>query len=82
MIRDDTTGEDSALESASPSSKLTESLLDIGLVDKLRIMVNPVVLGDGKSLFRTAKGRISLRLLKTRPFGSGNVLLVYQPDGR
>jgi len=64
------------------SSKLTVSLLEMGLVDELRIMVNPVVLGDGKSLFRTAKGRISLKLLKTRPFDSGNVLLVYQPDGR
>lgn len=64
------------------SSNLTVSLLDMGLVDELRIMVNPVVLGDGKSLFTTAKGRIGLKLLRTRPFESGNVLLVYQPDGR
>jgi dihydrofolate reductase len=33
------------------SSDLTASLLDAGLVDELRIMVNPVVLGNGKSLF-------------------------------
>jgi hypothetical protein len=45
-------------------------------------MVNPVVLGDGKSLFRTAGDRISLKLLRTRPFSSGNVLLSYQPAAR
>lgn len=62
------------------SSALTVSLLRAGLVDELRIMVNPVVLGDGKSLFRTADERISLQLLKTRPFKSGNVMLYYQPS--
>jgi len=62
------------------SSDLTVSLLQIGLVDELRIMVNPVVLGAGKSLFRTAGERISLELLKSRPFSSGNVLLYYRPS--
>jgi dihydrofolate reductase len=61
------------------SSDLTVSLLQSGLVDELRIMVNPVVLGSGKSLFRTAGERISLKLLKSRPFNSGNVLLYYRP---
>jgi dihydrofolate reductase len=64
------------------SSDLTVSLLRAGLIDELRIMVNPVVLGDGKSLFRTAGDRISLKLLRTRPFSSGNVLLSYQPAAR
>ena len=35
------------------SPNLTVSLLGMGLVDELRVMVNPVVLGDGKSLFRS-----------------------------
>jgi dihydrofolate reductase len=61
------------------SSALTVSLLRMGLVDELRILVNPVVLGDGRSLFRTADGRIGLKLLRTRPFSSGNVLLHYRP---
>jgi dihydrofolate reductase len=64
------------------SSDLTVSLLQMGLVDELRILVNPVVLGDGKSLFRTAGERISLKLLKTRAFSSGNVMLYYQPAAR
>jgi hypothetical protein len=45
-------------------------------------MVNPVILGDGKSLFRTADERIGLQLLKTKPFSSGNVLLYYKPADR
>ena len=61
------------------SSALTVSLLRLGLVDELRIMFHPVILGDGRSLFRTADERIGLKLLKTRIFDSGNVLLCYQP---
>jgi dihydrofolate reductase len=61
------------------SSNLTVSLLQLRLVDELRIMVNPVVLGAGKSVFRAAGERISLKLLKSRAFNSGNVLLYYQP---
>ena len=61
------------------SSDLTASLLRMGLVDELRIMVNPVVLGAGRSMFRTAGERIGLKLLKSRAFDSGNVLLYYQP---
>jgi dihydrofolate reductase len=64
------------------SSDLTVSLLRMGLVDEVRIMVNPVVLGAGKSVFETAKDRISLKLLRTRAFDSGNVLLCYQPAAR
>jgi dihydrofolate reductase len=63
------------------SSDLTVRLLHEGLVDELRIMVAPVVLGAGRSLFRTAEERIGLRLLRARPFDSGNVLLTYQPTG-
>ena len=45
-------------------------------------MVSPVVLGDGKSLFRTATERISLTPLQARSFGSGTVLLSYRPAAR
>jgi len=41
--------------------------------------VNPVILGQGTSLFAGA-GRTSLKLLKTRQFTSGNVLLYYRAD--
>ena len=61
------------------SSNLTASLLQTGLLDEVRIMVNPVVLGAGKSVFRTAGERTALKLLKSTHFSSGNVLLRYQP---
>jgi dihydrofolate reductase len=63
------------------SSDLVVSLLGMGLVDELRIMVHPVVLGAGKSLFRTAPERLHLRLVEARPFRSGSVLLTYRPAG-
>jgi dihydrofolate reductase len=61
------------------SSDLTVSLLRMGLVDELRIMVSPLVVGAGKSVFKNAGNRVSLKLLRSRPFDSGNVLLYYQP---
>ena len=63
------------------SSDLVVSLLGMGLVDELRIMVHPVVLGAGKSLFRTAPERLHLQLVEARPFRSGSVLLTYRPAG-
>jgi dihydrofolate reductase len=89
LIKDDVADELTKLKQESGkaiailgSSDLTVSLLQMRLVDEARIMVNPVVLGAGKSVFRTARERISLKLLKSRPFDSGNVLLYYQPAAR
>lgn len=61
------------------SANLAGSLLQMGLIDELRIMVNPVILGDGKPLFTGIHEKVNLKLLKTRTFRSGNVLLTYQP---
>jgi dihydrofolate reductase len=61
------------------SAKLTASLIEQGLVDELRVMVNPVLLGGGVSLYSAITQRISLTLLRTTVFPSGNVLLVYRP---
>jgi dihydrofolate reductase len=61
------------------SPTLTVSLLQMGLLDELRIMVNPVAIGAGRSIFMTAGERIRLKLLGNRTFKSGNVLLCYRP---
>jgi dihydrofolate reductase len=63
------------------SSALTVGLMQSGLVDELRIMVNPVILGQGRSLFAGAT-KTSLELLETRQFASGNVLIRYRPVTR
>jgi len=85
LIRDDVTGELTRLKQQPGkdiaifgSSNLTVNLMEVGLVDELRVMVHPVVLGDGRSIFRTARERISLKLLRTRPFTSGSVMNYYQ----
>ena len=64
------------------SPSLTVSLLEEGLVDELRIMVHPILLGAGKPLFASLDGRrVPLELTRTTTFGSGNVLLHYRPAG-
>jgi len=60
------------------SSTLAASLLTAGLIDEVRLMVNPVVLGSGQQALAGAERR-SLQLLGTRQFASGNVLLTYRP---
>ena len=59
------------------SSALAASMLGTGLIDELRIMVNPVVLGEGHPLLAGA-ARTGLKLLRIRQFASGNVLLTYR----
>lgn len=61
------------------SPMLTFSLIELGLVDELRVMIHPVALGSGKSIFSTMDARLSLQLLRTTVFDSGNVLLTYRP---
>jgi len=52
------------------------------LIDEFRIYVHPVLIGGGKPLFPPSGPRIDLRLVETRTFGNGVVLLHYQrPDG-
>lgn len=60
---------------------LTAGLRHTGLLDELRILVNRVILGQGRSPFAGA-GKTSLKLLKTQQFASGNVLFYYQPITR
>jgi dihydrofolate reductase len=59
------------------SVRLVQSLLALGLVDELRLMMFPVVLGSGKRLFAEADEPITLRLASAQPTGSGSVILTY-----
>lgn len=63
------------------SGELASSLMEEGLIDEYRLMVNPVVLGQGTPMFNDLRNKLDLKLLRTRTFSSGNVLLYYQPDG-
>lgn len=61
------------------SGTIVEQLTKLGLIDEYQLMVNPVVLGKGKPLFKDTTGKINLKLVKTKTFKSGIVLLRYQP---
>jgi dihydrofolate reductase len=64
------------------SGALVRSLLREGLLDELRLMVHPVVLGSGKRLFDDNGERESLELVDATAFGSGVVSLCYRPAAR
>jgi len=61
------------------SSDLAVTFIEKGLIDEFRIMVNPLALGDGKPLFEGLNSKLDLKLLRTKTFKSGNVLLYYEP---
>src|SRR5437764_9022932 len=62
------------------SGTIVTQLTKLGLIDEYQLMVNPVILGKGKPLFKDMQGRINLKLVNTKRFRSGIVLLQYQPD--
>jgi dihydrofolate reductase len=61
------------------SSDLSAALAQFGLIDEYRLMVSPVILGSGKTILHGLPSQLALKLLKTRMFRNGNVLLYYQP---
>jgi dihydrofolate reductase len=63
------------------SSKLCVSLIAMGLLDELRLMINPVILGGGTPLFDGIPKALQVRLRDKRVFNSGNVLLTYGIGG-
>ena len=62
------------------SPDLVDELLRHDLVDEYRLLLYPILLGSGKRLFRDRIDIHHLRLVDTRRFGSGVVLLTYAPD--
>jgi dihydrofolate reductase len=61
------------------SAQLVQTLLEHGLVDELRLMVFPVVLGSGKRLFGETGDKRPWRLTDSKMVGDGVAILVYQP---
>ena len=61
------------------SGSIVSQLAQVGLVDEFQLVVNPVVLGAGRTLFDGLREKLALKLIKTRAFRNGNVLLCYEP---
>jgi dihydrofolate reductase len=87
VIREDVAGQVSALRDrlagdilVAGSARLVQSLLRDDLVDELRLMVFPVVLGSGKRLFGDMSEPSRLRLADSKTVGDGIAILTYQPS--
>jgi dihydrofolate reductase len=74
--------EDGETITLNGSATVLRSLLAAGLVDELRLLLHPVVLGSGERLFDDADDRVALTLADCRAYDNGVVSLSYQPAAR
>jgi dihydrofolate reductase len=61
------------------SGTIVSQLTSARLVDEYQVIVVPLVLGRGRTMFEGVKEKVPLKLKKTRPFKNGNVVLWYEP---
>jgi dihydrofolate reductase len=61
------------------SAQLVQGLLELGLVDELRLMLFPVLLGSGKRLFGESEQKLAMRLKSSQIVGDGVAILIYEP---
>ena len=64
---------------AQGGARFAQSLVASGLIDEYRMVIHPVVLGQGQPLFSGLRSPVDLRLIDATPFSSGVVAAVYQP---
>jgi dihydrofolate reductase len=64
------------------SGSILTQLAQQDLIDEYQIMVNPVVLSAGTPIFKGINGGLNLKLISTRTFKDGIILLCYQPGNR
>jgi dihydrofolate reductase len=61
------------------SGSIVSQLAQQGLIDEYQMMVDPVALGEGRTMFDGIKEQLNLKLAKSRTFGNGKVFLCYVP---
>jgi dihydrofolate reductase len=61
------------------SGTIVAQFTDAHLIDEYQVVVNAIVLGDGRTMFGGLKDRVGLRLKEARTFSNGNVVLWYRP---
>jgi dihydrofolate reductase len=61
------------------SGTIVSQLTQEGLIDEFQLVVNPLVLGKGRSMFDGVKTKVPMKRTKTRTFENGNVFLCYEP---
>ena len=63
----------------SGSGALVRSLLRLGLLDELKLMIHPILVGGGKRLFEEGEEQTKLELVDSRAFSTGGLYLTYRP---
>jgi len=61
------------------SGSIVSQLTQQGLIDEFQIVVNPIVIGKGRTMFEGLTDKLNLKQTRTRTFGNGNVLVCYEP---
>lgn len=61
------------------SGRIVGQLAKEGLIDEYHVVVNPVILGAGRTMFEGIRDHLNLKLTKSRAFRNGNVVLAYEP---
>ncbi len=68
--------------SITGSATLVRSLLRDGLLDELRLLVHPIVVGLGKRLFEQGSDQTALKLVESKTFSTGVLYLTYKPAAK
>jgi dihydrofolate reductase len=63
------------------SATLVQTLIKHSLVDEIHLLIYPLLVGEGKRLFKDGIGKHDLHLIEMKSMGSGVSLLVYGPNG-
>jgi len=86
LVKDDMAGEIRKLKKEAGenmvifgSGSIVSQLAQEGLIDEYQIVVDPVALGKGRTMFDGINEKLPLKLKTARTFGNGNVLLCYEP---
>ena len=61
------------------SATLVQSLMGADLIDEYRLLVHPIIMGSGKRLFKDGMVTTRLKLVSTKTYSSGVMVLAYQP---
>jgi dihydrofolate reductase len=61
------------------SGSIVAQLASEGLIDEYQMVMNPIVLGDGRTMFDGMEGKLNFKRTESRTFKNGNVLLSYEP---
>ena len=60
------------------SGSIVSQLTQEGLIDEYQVVLNPVILGRGRTMFDGIEQKPKLSLVRSKPFGNGNVMLSYE----